>query len=101
MKICDLIAFRLLFIFELVAIINIGICFSMTKQFWDIPTYILGGLALVCFITQLFILLGNDYIEFNEDEIIVFFRKKRAQIFLERYFQSGLFFIFCNYISFP
>lgn len=76
MKICDLIAFRLLFIFELVAIINIGICFSMTKQFWDIPTYILGGLALVCFITQLFILLGNDYIEFNEDEIIVFFRKK-------------------------
>ncbi len=76
MKIWDVIAFRLLFIFEFIFILIIGICSILTKQFLDIPTYIFGGLILLCVVVQLILLTGKNYIEFSKDEINIFFNKK-------------------------
>ncbi len=77
LKIWDVLAFRLLFIFELVFLIFIGICWSMTKQLWDFPTYICGSLGIICMFSQLLILIlsKKNYIIFSKKSIIVYFNK--------------------------
>lgn len=76
MKIWDVIAFRLLFIFELVFILIIVICFFVSKSLWYIPTSIFGVLTLLCIIVQFVLLTGKNYIEFSKEKITVFFNKK-------------------------
>ena len=79
MKIRDIIAFRLLLIFQIVFASIIVTCFCATKQLWDIPTYIFGGMILICAIVQLILLTRNNYIEFSNDAVVVFFNKKEYE----------------------
>lgn len=76
MKVWEVNAFRMLFIFEFICFLIVGGCYFVTKRFFDIPTYIFGSLILLCVIGQLLLLVGKDYIAFSEKEIFVFFAKK-------------------------
>ena len=76
MKVWEVTAFRILFIFEFVCFLIVGGCYFLTKRFFDIPTYIFGSLIALCIIGQLLLLAGKDYIVFSEKEIFVFFAKK-------------------------
>ena len=76
MKVWEVNAFRMLFIFEFICFLIVGGCYFVTKRFFDIPTYIFGSLILLCMIGQLLLLAGKDYIAFSEKEIFVFFAKK-------------------------
>lgn len=76
MKIWDVIATRILLIIELVFAVIILFCFSITKKFLDIPTYIFGVLIIICFISQIILISGNNYVEFSDDGIVIFLDKK-------------------------
>lgn len=80
MKIWNIIAVRILSVIELIFIATILFCFSVTKHFLDIPTYIFGALIIICFISQVILISVNNYIEFSNDGIIIFLNKKTHRI---------------------
>ena len=80
MKIWDVIATRIILVIELIFVVIILFCFSVTKQFLDIPTYIFGALIIICLISQIILISGNNYVEFSNEGIIIFLNKKTHRI---------------------
>ena len=80
-RLYDIKAFRILFIYDFILLVIITSCGIAFPPFFNIPTYIFGGLLLICILTQVGLyLFPRGYVLFGEKGIEFISKKVTTQV---------------------
>ena len=80
-RLYDIRSIRLLYVFDIVLVVIIIFCGVFFRPFFDIPTYIFGGVLILCILTQIILyFFSGKFVFFDEIGIEFISRKNVTKI---------------------